>query len=391
MRPVPERGPVLRRERKRMHRSDGHAVPEKLFSPLDRGFEAVWKFLYGQHRTTTALLAGSLYLASMLALAPSIGVSGNYLVLVPLFAVASGFGLVAGAIAGLLALPLNLLLFAVLGHPEFSPESKVMAELSGIFVGTILGFVSDYFRKLEQERRHRFEAEASMKRSLQEKGILFRELHHRVRNNLNIIRSIVSLQARRSKDPAFSRAAEALGGRIMSVSFVFERLYRTAELAEIALDGYIDDLAGAICMGTPWTGAGPQPRVDVFADRVMIDLDMAVPLGLVINELLVNSLRHATVPGVLLSVRIGAKQTGSMLELEVVDNGPGYPSLPGSGKTDMKRMPELFRESLGMTLVALMLEQLNGDGFVVRENGFTRCSLTFPVSARSTLPEPGRV
>jgi len=180
-----------------------------------------------------------------------------------------------------LGLPANLLLFWILGHPEFSPASKPIAELSGLVVGSTLGYLSDYYRKLDTERQLRKETETELRRAIGERETLFREVHHRVKNNLNLVKSIINLQVRRSSDPGFHEAATALIGRIMTVSFVHERLYRTSELSAIALDEYLSDLIRAIISTETHTASIPALALDM--DPCIVTMDAAVPIGLMVS------------------------------------------------------------------------------------------------------------
>jgi hypothetical protein len=171
--------------------------PQELFSPLDRAIGAVYSHLFGRRRFLTLAVSITLYSASVLALGSTVRVSTNYFVLLPVIIASVGYGLYAGLASGALALPANLLLYAIIGHPEFSPESKLIAELSGIILGTILGYLSDYHRKLDAERRLRKETEAELTRTLRDREALFREVHHRVKNNLNLVKSMINLQVKR--------------------------------------------------------------------------------------------------------------------------------------------------------------------------------------------------
>ena len=139
-----------------------------------------------------------------------LGISANYFVILPVLIVSLVCGFPGGLIAGVCALPANLFLFWLLGHAEYSPASKIIAELSGVFVGSAFGFLSDYFRKMIREMEKRKEAERELRRSLGEKEILLRELQHRVKNNLNLIKGLIQLQRNRSSDPAFREASGLL-------------------------------------------------------------------------------------------------------------------------------------------------------------------------------------
>jgi two-component sensor histidine kinase len=357
---------------------------EELFSPLDRAIGAVYSRLFGRRRFFSLAVSITIYAASVLALGSTIGVSTNYFVLLPVIVASVGYGLYAGLASGALALPANLLLYAIVGHPEFSPESKPIAELSGIILGTILGYLSDYHRKLDAERTLRKETELELTRTLRDREALFREVHHRVKNNLNLVKSMINLQVNRSDDQAFKEAGAALNGRIMTMSFVHERLYRTAELSSIAINDYLADLAQALASVTG--DAAQAPEISLEMDRHEVSLDVAVPLGLIVNELISNVMRHARSDGSPVRVRITLRGDGEHMTLSVRDDGEGF---PGIGNGEILRVDDAaarYRHHLGFTLLDLMTVQLGGEGYFDRHDGWTEFHLAFTVGKRG---QPG--
>jgi len=265
---------------------------------------------------------------------------------------------------------------ALLGHPEFSPASKLIAELSGVIVGTILGYLSDYHKKLDRERLLRKEIELELREALRDRETLFREVHHRVKNNLNLIKSIIGLQSRRSSDQAFREAAAALTGRIMSISFVHERLYRTAELSSVAIDEYLEDLVSAITMAA--SGSRTPPAVSLDLTGRSVTMDVAVPLGLVVNELVTNALKHGKPREEPLLIDISLKPDGADMTLSVRDNGNGFPGLDESCPLGIESIAAESSTRLGMTLLNLMSSQLGGTGAYYRNGEWTEFRLTIP-------------
>lgn len=350
--------------------------PEQLFSPFDRALGALHERLFGRYRLITVVASILLYAGLVLSTGASLGISTNYFVLLPVICASMGYGLFAGVIAGIVALPGNLLLYRALGHPEFAPASKAIAELSGILVGTVLGYLSDYHRKLDVERYLRKETESELRRALRDREALFREVHHRVKNNLNLIKSIIGLQARRSSDQAFKDAAAMLTGRIMSISFVHERLYRTSELSAVAVDEYLKDLVNAVVMAAG--GSAISPTVTFDLSRRDASMDVAVPLGLIVNELLTNSIKHGRPRrGQALSMEIRLGADGDELELTVRDDGIGLPGIDEGQRLGIEDAATRFPGSLGLTLLDLMTSQLGGKASFSRSGGWTEFSLAF--------------
>ncbi len=368
--------PGALRERGRHAAERPSLEPEQLLSPLDRALDALRNRFIRRHRA--AFVAGGIaaYAVAVLTLGSRLGVSTNYFVVAPILCAAVGYGLRGGLIAGVLGLPANLALYALLRHPEYSPASKWMAEASGIVIGTALGYLSDYHVRLDAERALRKQIENDLRRALRDRETLFREVHHRVKNNLNLIKSIIGLQSRRSDDPAFKDAAAALIGRIMSLSFVHERLYRTAELSSIAIDEYIADLVGAIIATAG--GFRTPPTVSLDLAHRFVSMDMAVPIGLMTNELLTNAIKHGR-PGdepLRVSVAFGSGERG--LALTVRDDGNGFPGLEEGRSVRIEEAAILHTGKLGLTLLDLMASQLCGEGSYRRDAGWTEFRLDFP-------------
>jgi glucose-6-phosphate-specific signal transduction histidine kinase len=218
---------------------------------LDHGLSRVYRELFVRHRALSFPLFLAAYAALFYFLGDRLGVSANYFVILPVLVSALCFGTVGGIVGGLLGLPANLALFALIGHLEYSPESKPIAEVSGILVGFAFGYLADFFKKLEAEIRRRRAAELRLVLALEEKELLLRELHHRVKNNLTIIKSLVQLQRNRSSDPEFLESTDQLIGRIFSISLVHDLLYRHDKPLSMDLEDYLRGIATNVVAGCP--------------------------------------------------------------------------------------------------------------------------------------------
>lgn len=355
----------------------GRMESEPLFSPLDRAMGRLFDLLFVRHRVLSLAVSIVAYTAALSALGPLIGVSTNFFVLLPIIAASAGFGLKAGLPAGAMGLPLNLLIFELYGHPEYSPESKIVAEASGVLLGATLGYLSDYHRKLELERRAREASENDLRKALRDRETLFREVHHRVKNNLNMVKSLISLQMKRSSDPAFVEACKALIGRVMTMSFVHERLYRTSELSAIAVGDYLRDLAVAVATVS---GKGrPEPDIEFLMEPGAVSIDVAVPLGLVVNELMTNVLRHAGRVEKRTRVRMALERDGDRLTLTAKDDGSGFADIRDGETVGIQAAAERHGDRLGFFLLDLMTVQLGGDASFSRMGGWTEFRLSFPM------------
>jgi two-component sensor histidine kinase len=350
--------------------ASGKAAREAAFSGGGAIASKAWA-LFIRHRGAGLCLAILVYVAVVLAAGDALAVSSNYLVILPVAVAAFGFGAAGGLIAGALGLPANLLLFFALGHPEFSPASKVMAELSGIVVGFLFGRFADYFKDVEREMRKRMATEEALRAALAEKELLLRELHHRVKNNLSVIKGLVQLQRNRSRDPAFLAAADELTGRIFALSLVYDQLSRDQVLSMVEPSEYLSALVGNIegALGLDDSSIG----LELDSGDLAIQTEAAASLGLIVNEVLTNALKHASPsrdgkPSIRLSFRL----RDGRYELVVTDDGPG-PVLADSGF------------GLGLKLVRALARNLGGVASldpVPGEDGpiGARFALSFPAS-----------
>lgn len=203
--------------------------------------------------------------------------------------------------------------------------------------------------ELTAEIVERKEAERQIRQSLQEKEVLLKEVHHRVKNNLQIITSLLNLQAVEITDPDTREKFRDSMGRVKSMAIIHERLYQTDNLAEVALAEYIDSLTRFLA-GTV-SGNGGRINIVQEVEDVALPIDMAVPCGLIVNELVTNSLKHAFPDERGGEVKIScSRDVEGVVTLSVRDSGVGLPD-------DID--PENL-SSLGMRLVHNLTDQLDG-------------------------------
>ncbi len=346
-------------------------VPEALYSSFDLFLGRWHARISGRYRFPIVLSTWLGYALIVLLFGPRLAVSSNYFIVAPVLASAIAYGFPGGFIAGGLGLPANLLLFALLQRPDFSPASKPIAELTGVVLGSALGYLSDYYKKLERERSLRRESENKLRQALHDRDILFKELHHRVKNNLHLVKSLINMQSRRSGDPGFKKAAAELSGRVMALSMVHEQLYKYSELSAVDIGKYLATLVRAIQQGA----ANPlyPPVLELDCDRRELPMDSVVPLGLIVNEALINAFKHNAHQERPLHIRLGFRMENERFILELRDDGVGLsegekPALEASEKG----------ESLGLTLIALLAGQLGGSVAYGRAEGWTSFTLDFP-------------
>lgn len=343
------------------------------FSPVDRALSAINQYCFVKHAAASVLVSIAFYVGIVLAFGVRLGISANYFVLIPILSFSLVFGFWGGLAAGSLGLPVNLLLFWVLGHVEYSPANKYIAELSGLFVGSAFGFLSDYFKKMMREMNRRAMLENELRRSVAEKDILLRELQHRVKNNLNLIKSLIQLQRNRSDDPSFREASALLLNRVYTVALAHDLLFIGDGVLADAGDEWIDIekyfraitenvtiLFSETTMSVSVTIAPPKSRMDK---------KIALNLGLILNELAVNAVKHAfqDVEDPALDVRLLLSEgQGTLI---VSDNGIGCPSIAKNTAGS--------KQNLGLTLIASIVNRLEGSVAWSSSKGL-RFELSFP-------------
>lgn len=180
---------------------------------------------------------------------------------------------------------------------------------------------------------------------VQEKELLLREIHHRVKNNLEVVSSLLALQSAQIDDPNTKEAMLAGQNRVHSIGIVHQKLYQGTNLGAIEMKDYFINLSESILDSF---GAEKRVTIECAMDQLDVDIDTAVPLGLIVNELLTNTLKYAFPEGQSGKVRIKLqKQTDGALHLEVSDDGVGKSGITqGTG--------------FGGQLVALLTQQLGG-------------------------------
>jgi PAS domain S-box-containing protein len=204
----------------------------------------------------------------------------------------------------------------------------------------------------------RKEAEEKLKATLKENKILLREIHHRVKNNMQIISSLLRLQARNIKSKKLHEAFKTCQSRIRSMALIHEKFYKSEDLARIELNKYIQDVA--VHLFQTYGFDQNTIRLNMDMEKVHIDINKAMSLGLIINELLSNSLRHAF-PDV--------KKGKIQIKLRRINNGNHELVISDSGVGIPEGMDILNTRSLGMQLVSDLVRQINGRMDLEREGG----------------------
>jgi PAS domain S-box-containing protein len=214
----------------------------------------------------------------------------------------------------------------------------------------IVGIVKDITERKQAEER--------VKAALREKEVLLKEVHHRVKNNLQVIISLLGLQSRQVRDKAVLTAFRDCQSRIQSIALIHEKLYKSKDLARVDFAGYIRNLVPDLLRTY-----GLEPgsiSLDIKAEDVRLGIDTAVPCGLIINELITNSLKHAFPGGRKGSIAIDFRSEGAgWIMLSVADDGVGLPE-----SIDINRV-----ETMGLKMISNLTKQLDGSIEMERKGG----------------------
>jgi PAS domain S-box-containing protein len=210
--------------------------------------------------------------------------------------------------------------------------------------GTVSGFIS-----VMLDRTVELENAASIERSLREKETLLKEIHHRVKNNLQVIGSIIGLQASRAPDGQLRSLFLELRGRVHAIAQLHERLYRSQDLGAIELVEY---LRGLVTDAARAAGASAD-RVSVRAPdaSLVLGMDECVSVGLIVNELVSNAFKHGCRPPSNGRAEVALRLEGDVIVLDVSDDGPGFPEGFAPGRVS----------SLGMLLLRNLARHLGGE------------------------------
>jgi PAS domain S-box-containing protein len=209
-------------------------------------------------------------------------------------------------------------------------------------------------------------SEETIASQLKQKEILLKEVHHRVKNNLQVISSLLSLQALKSDDASRDALIESRS-RIQSMALIHEKLYQSQDLSKIDLGQYIKDLA-TILYNT-YGAETEKVKFDLSSNGVMVDIDTAIPCGLIANEILSNSLKHAFPTNREGIIECRLSIDGGAVCIDVSDDGVGF-----SSQTTLEQ-----NTSLGLKLISSLVRQLQGSVEIITDSG-THFMIRIPVT-----------
>jgi PAS domain S-box-containing protein len=206
-------------------------------------------------------------------------------------------------------------------------------------------------------------AEEKLRASLHEKDVLLKEVHHRVKNNLQVVSSMLSLQSMSQQDSATICLFRESQHRVRSMALIHEQLYQSGDLSRIDFGAYADSLTANLLRSYVTAGT---IKLKIDVRDILISIDLAIPCGLIINELVTNALKHAFPDGRDGNVGIAMRTDGKEYVLTVTDDGVGLP--PHADGSDAG--------SFGLQLVDTLIGQLEGS-IDIASNGGTAYTIRF--------------
>ncbi|HPU89878.1 MAG TPA: PAS domain S-box protein, partial [Spirochaetota bacterium] len=253
-------------------------------------------------------------------------------------------------------------------HRRDGAEVHLDQNLVGIFdqAGT-LSLVLGYFYDITARKHY----EAKLRQSLEDKNMLMRELQHRVKNNLNLVSALLGLEMGNLVDQGARNIFSNMQNRIASMAKLYEQLHGADSTERVSMKEYVASVS--LSLSSALTGGMRGIRIRATADDIVLDMRQAVPLGIIMNELATNAIKHAypwDAPG---EIRITLTREDGHAALTVADDGRGLP--PGFSIEDAK--------SMGMQLVGILARQIRGTVTVESGPG-TTVRVLFP------LPHPLR-
>ena len=235
---------------------------------------------------------------------------------------------------------------------ELSPSSEMFQ-----FESRIVKLNDQEVLCIVRDMTEKKQIEDKVNRSLKEKDVLLQEIHHRVKNNLQIVSSLLSLQSRYIEETESIEIFRDSQNRIKSMALVHEKLYQSGDLTRIDLAEYIPDLVSDLfrSYGVNYN----QVQFKVNSENISLDINTAIPCGLIINELVTNSIKHAFQGIIKGEIIIELKYENECLKMKVQDDGVGFPE-----EVNLNNI-----KTLGLQLVISLTKQLDGSIELIKEGG----------------------
>ncbi len=250
----------------------------------------------------------------------------------------------------------------LMGEHQKTQRSYLVLGIVILFFVILLLVINTQMNKRRQaelfiKNKHIVQQKTAIETALKEKEFLIKEIHHRVKNNLQIISSMLSLQAETIDNAEAKTVLQESRLRINSMALIHQLLYSKNNMLNVAISDYLHTLLSQI--EKSYSSSSCKIITDLKCDSVNIDLDTAIPLGLIVNELVTNSYKHAfkKMDSGIIAISFRKNETDNVYTLSVHDNGAGF---------DPKKTKS---NSLGMELIQMLADQLDGTMVFTNDNG----------------------
>lgn len=233
------------------------------------------------------------------------------------------------------------------------------------------------FAKVMRDETERRRAEERLRASLLEKDVLLQEIHHRVKNNLQVVVSLLSLQANRINHRDVISILNETQNRVRAIAGIHETLYSSPDLASISFSEYMNQLIRGLF--SFYNVKDSDIKLKIETDDIVLDITQAIPLGLIVNELVTNALKHAFPAGRTGTVRASLRylQENSILDA-ILDEGSAVLTVEDDGVGLPAGFDVQEQESMGIYLIRILTRQLRG-AVQVHQDGQTQFRVVFPL------------
>jgi len=249
---------------------------------------------------------------------------------------------------------------------EAKKTNEKLLIISLVFLGVLLSLVTFFFIKNRKKNVLLAEKKKLLESALEDKNVLLKEIHHRVKNNLQVISSLLSLQQRQITDVKASQAIQEGRDRVKAMALIHQNLYQDTDIIGVEINDYVTKLANNLVKN--YQIEGNPIRLNIAVDEVKLEVDTIIPLGLVINELISNALKYAFTNQTSGVITINLKLVNKTLSLFVADNGKGLPE--GFAIENIS--------SLGFRLIKAFSEKLKAKLDIQSSEKGTKISLEIP-------------
>ncbi len=219
--------------------------------------------------------------------------------------------------------------------------------------------------EFEAQNRELLESQEIISEALEEKTVLIKEIHHRVKNNMQIVSSLLNLQAQSIEDPRIRQPITDAVSRIHSMALIHEKIYRADNFTKINMAAYLSDLTDEIIQ--LYSQSPDEIQVVSRLEPIHLCVDQAIPCGILINEILTNSIKHGCRYPSNCSIELAMSSFDGRVTLIIADSGPGI---------EKEILANGSRKTMGMQIIEALAQQLNADLAVDVENG-TRFTIQF--------------